>query len=122
MADTTIDRNVVRGAATTLILTLLAEEPMHGYQLAQAIRARSEGIFAFSEGTIYPLLYGLEDRGLVRGAWSAGDGGRRRKVYQLTPRGKRALDSRRRAWSLFSQGMRLVLGRGAAGAAGTGKA
>jgi DNA-binding PadR family transcriptional regulator len=102
-----IEPTFMKGGATTLILSVLAEEPMHGYQLAQAIRARSDGIFDFSEGTVYPLLYGLQEKGLVKSSWVAPKGERRRKVYTLTAKGREALDRRRRQWSLFARGMDL---------------
>lgn len=106
----TLDRHFVKGGATTLILRILGETPMHGYQIVQAIRARSEGIFDFSEGTVYPLLYALEDKGYVKGAWKEAAGERRRKVYALTPKGKRALGRRLAQWAVFARGMGLVTG------------
>ena len=107
---TSLDTQMLKGAATTLLLTMLAQRPMHGYELAQSVKSRSGGVFAFSEGTIYPLLYSLEDKGLVRGAWEGSEGGRRRKVYKITAEGRRALERRRAQWSLFKRGMDLALG------------
>lgn len=105
-----IDRHFVKGGATTLVLSVLNESPMHGYQLVQTIRARSDGIFDLSEGTVYPLLYGLEDKGLVKGAWESPSGERRRKVYTLTARGRQALTRRLVQWAQFARGMGLVTG------------
>jgi DNA-binding PadR family transcriptional regulator len=104
-----IDRQFVRGGATTVILSLLAESPMHGYELIRAIRDRTEGIFEFGDGTIYPLLYTLRDRGLVRTASETSAEGRLRKIYRLTPAGLAALERQRANWQLFSKGMGLAL-------------
>ena len=106
-----LDPHFMKGGATTLLLSLLARQPMHGYQLTQQLSARSDGIFAFREGTIYPLLHGLEERGLVTSSWVAGEGERKRKVYAITPSGRKALARRMRQWSLFSRGMELVAGK-----------
>lgn len=106
-----LDPHFMKGGATTLILAVLARQPMHGYQLTAELGARSDGIFAFAEGTVYPLLYGLEEKGLVSSSWEAGDGGRRKKVYAITAAGKKALARRMRQWSLFSKGMELVAGK-----------
>jgi DNA-binding PadR family transcriptional regulator len=108
MAMDRIDPGFVKGAATTLILSVLEREPMHGYQLVATIRGGSDGIFDFSEGTIYPLLYGLEEKGLLRSAWVAPEGERRRKVYSLTAVGRRALGRRRKQWGLVARGMDLL--------------
>jgi DNA-binding PadR family transcriptional regulator len=110
MPMTSPDKQMLKGATTTLLLTMLAERPMHGYELAQSVKSRSGGVFAFSEGTIYPTLYALEDKELVRGAWEGPEGGRRRKVYEITAEGRRALERRLEQWSLFKRGMDLALG------------
>ncbi len=106
-----LDRRFVRGGATTLILAVLDERPVHGYELIQIIRRRSEGIFEFSDGTVYPLLYSLRDKGWVRSETETSDEGRRRKVYHLTPEGRIALDELRADWDLFARGMKLALGK-----------
>lgn len=104
-----IDRQFVKGGAMTLILWVLADTPMHGYELIQTIRQRSEGIFDFSDGTVYPLLYNLRDKGWIRSEVETSPEGRERKVYRLTPQGRAALDDLLDDWKLFSRGMRLAL-------------
>jgi PadR family transcriptional regulator PadR len=106
----TIDRQFVKGGATTVILSLLAESPMHGYELIQTIRERTDGIFEFGDGTIYPLLYTLRDKGLVRTEEDLSPEGRVRKIYRLTPAGRAALARHLDDWRLFSRGMALALG------------
>jgi PadR family transcriptional regulator PadR len=105
----TIDRQFVKGGATTIILSFLAESPMHGYELIRTIRERTGGIFEFGDGTIYPLLYVLRDRGLVETEPEMSAEGRPRKIYRLTPAGRRALRRHRADWQLFSKGMALAL-------------
>ena len=87
------------GASTVmLVLGLLAREPMHGYQLVKQANEQSEGAFTWQEGTIYPILHKLEHEGLVRAQWQAGEAGRRRKVYEVTQRGRESLHERAREW------------------------
>lgn len=109
-AARSIEQQFVKGGATTIILNLLAESPMHGYELIQTIRNRTRGIFDFGDGTIYPLLYALKDKGYVRTAEVMSDEGRLRKIYTLTPAGHAALARQIASWRLFSKGMSLALG------------
>jgi|SRR4051812_33473749 PadR family transcriptional regulator PadR len=105
-----VDKHFIKGATTTLILSLLNERPMHGYELTQTIKTRSKGIFSFSEGTVYPMLYSLEDKGYVKGTWDISQGSRRKKVYRLTPTGRKVLQKRLEQWLLFKRGMDLAAG------------
>ena len=106
-----IDRQFVKGGATTVILSLLSESPMHGYELIRMIRERTEGIFEFGDGTIYPVLYALREKGLVRVESEVAEGGRLRKIYYLTPDGRAALKQHRSDWLTFAKGMTLALKR-----------
>ena len=109
-----LDRSVLRGAATTLVLLILRDTPSYGYQLVQEIRRRSANMFAFGEGTIYPLLYSLEEDGSIAGRWKTALGGRRRKIYSLTPKGRKRLAAATAEWARFEKGMRLAFrGQGA---------
>ena len=105
------DRQFVRGGATTVILSILADKPMHGYDLIRTIRTRSEGILDFSDGTVYPLLYSLRDKGYVASRAETSGQGRPRKVYDITPAGRAALEQRLNDWTIFARGMELALGR-----------
>ena len=104
-----LDKELLKGATETVVLAVLAVEPSHGYQLVQLLQRRSEGIFEFGEGTLYPLLYKLEAKGWIRGAWEAGDGRRRRRVYRVTSRGRRQLEKRTEQWAGLARGMTLIL-------------
>ena len=105
-----IDRELLKGTAATLVLALLADAPTHGYELVRRIRRRTDGICALGEGTLYPLLYNLEDKGWIRGDWEAGVGKRRRRVYRLTPAGRTQLVRRTEQWRALVAGMDLALG------------
>ena len=99
---------VLRGHLELLLLAALESGPLHGYAIIQELRRRSEGTFDLLEGTIYPALHRLERAGLLRSRWRVATG-RRRRVYELTPRGWEAFDERREEWRRFSSGVSAVL-------------
>lgn len=99
----------LKGHLDGMLLAALEDGPRHGYAIMEALRAGSGGRFDLPTGTIYPALRRLERAGLVRTTWS-GDGGRRRRVYQLTPAGRGMLDAERHAWAEFSTAVTALLG------------
>ena len=101
----------LKGCARTAVLQLLSERPMYGYEIAAALSARSQGIFALGQGTLYPLLYSLQAKGLIGVARDeASPDGRLRRYYKLTPAGRERLAGDRTTWQDIARGMRLVLG------------
>jgi PadR family transcriptional regulator len=92
-----------------MVLATLRNRPLHGYALVEAIRTRSGGVFDLAEGTVYPALYRLERAGLLRSKWSPGVGRRRRRVYELTPRGSEMLFERAEEWRELSRGLTRVI-------------
>ena len=84
-------RDMRKGSTTVLILSLVAERPMYGYQIAKELERRSDGYFDFKEGTLYPALHRMEKEGLLRGEWQVVAEGPSRKYYHITEKGKRAL-------------------------------
>jgi len=90
-----------RGSAELAVLSVLAEAPLHGYQIAKRIREQTAGVVNFDVASLYPVLYGLESRGLVKGEWEVAASGRRRRHYRLTPGGHRRLKPLRREWREF---------------------
>ena len=94
----------VRGHLDELVLAVLASGPAHGYALIELLRERSGGFFELPEGSVYPALHRLERAGRVESGWSEA-GGRRRRVYELTARGRRAVAERRREWRSFAAAM-----------------
>ncbi len=105
-----LDRELKRGSAELLILSLLDARPRHGYDLSKLIETRSDGQLKFHIDSLYPLLYRLEERGWITGAWIEKPDERRRRVYKLTPEGRRVLASQRRTWAAFVEAVRRVTG------------
>lgn len=101
-----------KGTTQVAILKLLADagEPLHGYEIIQRLEARSQGYFRFKEGLIYPTLHRMEQAGLLKSRWLGEPGTRRRKVYTVTARGRRELETNLRQWEDFSRGVELLLG------------
>lgn len=105
---TALDRELKKGNTELLILALLEEQSRHGYELGKLISARSEGILRFHASSLYPLLYRLERRGLLKGEWKP-VGGRRRRYYRLTPAGRKTLLEKRLRWRDFSGAMNRIV-------------
>ena len=93
-----VQRELMRGAGPVAVLQLLDARPMYGYELAEALTNKTEGVLAMGQSTLYPLLYNLEGKDLIRGEWTEADSGRKRKVYQVTPKGRAQLESERDQW------------------------
>ena len=93
---------MIKGHLDGLLLAVLASTgPLHGYSIIEELSRRSAGGFTLPEGTVYPALHRLERAGLLTSRWSQ-TSARRRRVYQLTARGRRALGREREAWSAFA--------------------
>jgi PadR family transcriptional regulator PadR len=101
---------LLKGTTDLLILSVLAEEELYGYQIAQRIRERSGDGLAPSEGTLYPALHRLEQRGALQASWGAGEAGPRRRYYQLTDVGRGMLAEARRDWDAYVSEVRAVAG------------
>jgi|SRR5688572_2030861 len=96
-----MQREMKKGSAELLVLALLEHQPKHGYELSKLIESRSRGVLSFHVASLYPLLYRLENRGLIEGRWVEKAGQRRRRYYRITAEGKRVLVSHRRSWKEF---------------------
>jgi transcriptional regulator len=105
-----LDRELKKGSAELLILSLVEHEPRHGYDLCKLIESRSRGVLKFHVASLYPLLYRLEKRGWIAGRWVEKAGQRRRRYYRLTSEGKRILATQRRSWRAFVQAMNRIAG------------
>jgi len=103
-----LDRELKKGSAELLILSLLEAQPRHGYELSKLIHIRSGGLLTFHIDSLYPLLYRLEERGWIKGSWVEKAGERRRRFYRLTPTGQRVLRRQRETWDEFVEAVRLV--------------
>jgi len=103
-----LDRELKKGAAELLLLSVLEARPRHGYDLGKLIETWSGGRLVFHLDSLYPLLYRLEERGWIKGTWVEKPGERRRRFYRLTPAGQRVLLQQRRTWDEFVDAVRLV--------------
>lgn len=96
-----MDRELKRGSTELLILSLIEYRARHGYEISKLIEDRSGGVLTFNVASFYPLLYRLEQRGLIAGRWVEKAGQRRRRYYKLTTPGKKMLKAQRSTWSDF---------------------
>lgn len=101
IATRAIDQELKRGSAELLILSLIEHRARHGYEISKLIEERSGGVLKFNVASFYPLLYRLEERGLINGRWVEKAGQRRRRFYRLTPQGKEMLKTQRSTWQGF---------------------
>jgi transcriptional regulator len=101
MGDPIEEAAARKGSAELLILAVLEEGQLHGYDIAREIARKSDGLLTFHVASLYPLLYRLEDRGWILGRWIEKAGQRRRRCYRLTAEGKRVLATQRSRWSSF---------------------
>jgi PadR family transcriptional regulator PadR len=101
-------REQYSGHLDMLLLAALRGRPLHGYAIIDQVRRASGNRFDYPEGTVYPALHRLEDEGLLRSRWGDVEG-RRRREYELTPRGRKALAKHRSEWDRFAAGVRAVL-------------
>jgi transcriptional regulator len=102
------DRELKRGSAELLVLSVLDARPRHGYDLGKLIHTRSGGELTFHIDSLYPLLYRLEERGWINGSWVEKRGERRRRFYRLTAEGRRVLAAQRKTLDTFVEAVRRV--------------
>ncbi|MBL8989753.1 MAG: PadR family transcriptional regulator [Gemmatimonadales bacterium] len=102
--------SLLQGTLDLIVLQLLRDEPTNGYELAQRIATVSRDVLTVNAGSLYPALYRLEARGLIRAAWEESKTGRRVKVYSLTPAGRKELAAQRGEWARFTGALGAILG------------
>ncbi len=100
---------LVKGSADSLLLCLIGQQPMYGYQIIKDLEKRSEGYFKFKEGTLYPALHRLERVGLILGKWQILPSGRQRRYYYITDKGQRVLVEKMSQWRDFLTAMNLII-------------
>ena len=103
-------RELKKGSAELLILSLVEDRPRHGYEVGTLIEQRSGGVLRFNVASLYPLLYRLEKRGWILGRWVEKAGQRRRRYYRLTPEGKKVLAAQRDTWREFVEAINSITG------------
>src|SRR5688572_16247683 len=105
-----LDRELKKGSAELIILSIVEPRARHGYEICKLIEARSGGQLKFHVASLYPLLYRLEERGWLQGRWVEKPGQRRRRFYSLTAEGRRVLARQRDTWRAFVHAMDLITG------------
>jgi PadR family transcriptional regulator PadR len=100
---------LLQGTLDLIVLQLLRAEPTNGYELAQRIAATSRDVLAVNAGSLYPSLYRLEERALIKATWEESKTGRRVKVYSLTAAGKKELAGQRDEWARFAGALAAIL-------------
>ena len=105
-----LDRELKKGSAELVILSIVEPRARHGYEISKLIETRSGGQMKFHVASLYPLLYRLEERGWLQGRWVEKAGERRRRFYGLTAEGRRVLARQRETWKTFVQAMGLLTG------------
>ena len=104
------DRELKKGSAELLILSLLEARQRHGYEISKLIESLSGGTLSFNVASLYPLLYRLEKRGWIQGRWIDKAGQRRRRYYKLTPAGHKVLRVQRSHWQSFAAAINRIAG------------
>jgi len=105
-----LDRELKKGSAELIILSIVEARPRHGYEISRLIDVRSGGTLKFHVASLYPLLYRLEERGWLQGSWVEKPGQRRRRFYRLTTEGRRVLMRQRKTWRTFVRAIGLITG------------
>ena len=101
--------DLMQGTLELLILNTLAVESMHGYGIAQRIHQSVDDLIKIEDGSLYPALYRMEERGSIKSEWGVSENGRRAKYYKLTPAGRKQLARERANWDRISQAIDRVL-------------
>ena len=101
-------QDLIKSNIDTLLLSLVNQQPMYGYQVMQELEGRSQGYFKFKEGTLYPALHRLEKAGLLQGKWQKLSNGRQRRYYSITEKGRRILVEQTAQWRDFFTAMDLI--------------
>ncbi len=108
-----VDKNLLSGSTTMLILKLLEEKDQYGYEMIETLKKRSNNVFELKAGTLYPILHGLEEKGLLK-SYEREAGGKVRKYYRITKNGKKELREREASWNEYAQAVNGVLCMGGA--------
>jgi PadR family transcriptional regulator PadR len=104
------DRELKKGSAELLILSLVESRARHGYEIAKLIESRSRGTLSFQVASLYPILYRLEARGWIQGRWIEKAGQRRRRYYRLTAEGRKVLAAQQQRWRQFIEAIHRITG------------
>lgn len=105
----TSKRDLIKGGSSSLLLSLLEQQPMYGYQIVKELETRSQGYFRYKEGTLYPALHRLDKSGLITGKWQLLSNGRQRRYYHITTKGQAKLAMEKTQWLDFLNAVNLII-------------
>ena len=106
-----IEKSLTSGSMTMLILKLLSENDMYGYEMIDILRQKSQNVFELKAGTLYPLLHGLEEKGMLT-AYESDYAGKTRKYYSITKAGSGVLEKKKNEWNAYQKAVSNVLAMG----------
>lgn len=107
-----VNKEMLKGCTGILVLSLLERKSMYGYEMIKELDKKSNGVFAFKEGTLYPILHSLEANNLIESYWDENEGARKRKYYRITEEGKKEVKEKQKEWKVFTEAMDQVLWEG----------
>ena len=113
---TSAKTDLPQGTLDLLILKVVALGPVHGYAIAQRLEQVSRGVVQVPEGSLYPALHRLENRGFLAGDWKETESGREAKFYRLTRKGRKQLETEAASWQRLIDAIALILGMANGGA------
>ena len=108
-----VDKTLVSGSTAMLLLKLLSEKDMYGYEMIEVLRNRSQNVFELKAGTLYPLLHTLEDKNYLN-SYESDAAGKTRKYYSITKTGRKILSEKQEEWKVYSEAVANVLNLGGA--------
>ncbi len=103
------DKSLLSGSTSMLVLSLLSDRDKYGYEMISQLALRSENVFEMKEGTLYPVLHGLEKDGYIKGYEKETEAGRKRRYYHITDKGRRQLQEQTEQWNAFSGAVNKIL-------------
>ena len=106
------EKDLLRSIAVPVVLRLINEKPMYGYEIIKLVNERTNGQFQWKEGTLYPCLHRMEGEGLLSSEWRQNEGERKRKYYLISRKGRTELKARLSEWSSFSETVHNLLFQG----------
>lgn len=104
-----VDKELLKGSTNMLVLSILEKENMYGYQMIKELSKKSQNVFEFKEGTLYPILHNLEEKNYISSYWDE-SGAKKRKYYSITKEGKKHLKEKKEEWEIFNTSINRVLG------------
>lgn len=105
-----VNKELLKGSTSILVLSLLEREDMYGYQITQTLKSETNSVFELKEGSLYPLLHGLENEKAIEAYWKDAYNGKRRKYYHISKVGKKLLDEKKAEWNVYSKAVNTVIG------------